>query len=78
MFGWLSRRLIEHYEAEIAWLRAEVRYEKHRADRALDALASQHGQHIVTALPAMPVEAEPAVDVNALLKDSEFAQAGVG
>ncbi|HYE59347.1 MAG TPA: hypothetical protein VD948_12620 [Rhodothermales bacterium] len=82
MWNWLARRQIEHYEAEIRWLRAELRYEKARADRMYDRMLSRAlGEPVTTALPAPPPEqpaTEIAEDVQRLLQSAEFTQAGHG
>ena len=83
MFGWMfvTRRFVEHMEAEIEWLRSESRYHLARADRAHDALSSLRvGVPITTAYPAAPAEQAPPPSTDAILKElgADFAQAGVG
>lgn len=77
MFAWFLRMHTQHLLDEIEYLRAELRYNVQRADRAFDQLATlQVGRTIATAFPAFPAEDPLAKDLQKLADDPEFSRVG--
>jgi len=74
-----STAYVRHLEAEVTWLRLEMRRHEQRAADAVDQLVRVQTAH-QAALPPRPLiadrERDVATELTDLLKDSEFAQVG--
>ena len=74
-----SSQYVRHLEAEIDWLRTEMRKEKQRADDAVSTMLALKTQGQV-ALPPRPLiadrERDVGQEVERLFADSEFSRSG--
>jgi hypothetical protein len=79
MFRFWSSAYVRHLEAEITWLRTEMKRHEQRAADAVDQLLRVQTQH-QAALPVRPLiadrESDATAEVEKLFADPDFAQAG--
>lgn len=79
IFRFWSSQYVRHLEAEIQWLRVEMKRHEQRAEDAVSAMLALKTQGAV-ALPPRPLIADRERDVQQeigdLLRDSEFSQVG--
>lgn len=67
MFGWLGSAERKHYEDEITWLRAELRYQRDERTRLQDQfLTLKVGAMVHTTAPSVPRETDLEKDRQAI------------
>ena len=72
-----STEFLRHLEAEIQWLKIELKHERQRAEVAVDQLLRlKAGAHPVTPVETSPAREALQREVDELLNNPEFTQIG--